>query len=49
MVVADAFVYLPEYVIGVFSPHTLKNGRGEASLVKGATMNGESCRPCSEF
>ena len=49
MVATDAFVYLPEYVIGVFILYALKNGRREASFIKGPPMNGESCRPCSEF
>ena len=49
MVATDAFVYLLEYVIGVFLPYALKNGRREASFIKGPPMNGESCRLCSEF
>ena len=43
MVGTDAFVYLPEYVIGVFLPYALKNGHREASFIKGPPMNGESC------
>ena len=49
MVATDAFVYLLEYVIGFFLPYALKNGRREASFIKGPPMNGESYRPCSEF
>ena len=49
MVATDAFVYLPEYIISVFLPYALKNGRREASFIKGPPMNGESYRPCSEF
>ena len=49
MVATNAFVYLPEYVITVFLPYALKNGRREGSFIKGLLMNGESCRPCSEF
>ena len=45
MVATDAFVYLPEYVIGVFLPYALKNGLREASFIKGPPMNGESYRP----
>ena len=46
MVSTDAFVYLPEYVIDVFLPYALKDGRREASFIKGPPMNGESYRPC---
>ena len=49
MVAIDAFVYLPEYIVGVFLPYALKNGRKETSFIKGPSMNGESCRPSSEF
>ena len=35
MVATDAFVYLPEYVIGIFLPYALKNGRREALFIKG--------------
>ena len=49
MVAIDAFVYLPEYIVGVFLPYALKNGRRETSFIKGPSMNGESCRPSSEF
>ena len=44
MVTTYALVYLPEYVVGVFLPYALKNGRREASSIKGPPMNGESCR-----
>ena len=44
-----ALVYLPEYVVVVFLPYTLKNGRREASFIKGPPMNGESYRPRFEF
>ena len=49
VVTTYALVYLPEYVVGVFLPYALKNGRREASFIKGPLMNGESCRPRSEF
>ena len=49
MVATDAFVYLPEYIVGAFLPYTLKNGHKEASFIKGPLMNSESCRPRSEF
>ena len=49
MVATDAFVYLPEYVIGFFLPYALKNGRRETTFIKGSPMNGESCQPCFEF
>ena len=49
MVATYALVYLPEYVVGVFLPYALENGRREASFIKGPLMNGESCRPRSEF
>ena len=49
VVTTYALVYLPEYVVGVFHPYALKNGRREASFIKGPPMNGESCRPRSEF
>ena len=49
MVATYAFVYLPEYVVGIFLPYALKNGRKEALLIKGPPMNGESFRPCLEF
>ena len=49
VVTTYALVYLPEYVVGVFLPYTLKNGRREALFIKGPPMNGESCRPRSEF
>ena len=49
MVAINAFVYLPEYIVGVFLPYTLKNGHREASFIKGPPMNGESCQPCFEF
>ena len=45
MVTTYAFVYLPEYVVGVFLPYALKNGRREASFIKGSPMNSESYRP----
>ena len=44
-----ALVYFPEYVVGVFLPYAIKNGRREASFIKGSPMNSESCRPHSEF
>ena len=49
VVTTYALVYLPEYVVGIFLPYTLKNGRREASFIKGPPMSGESCRPRSEF
>ena len=49
MVATYALVYLPEYVVGVFLPYALKNGHRKASFIKGPPMNGESCRPRSEF
>ena len=49
MVSTYALVYLPEYVVGIFLPYTLENGRREASFIKGPPMNSESCRPHSEF
>ena len=49
MVATYALVYFLEYVVGVFLPYSLKNGHKEASFVKGSPMNGESCRPHSEF
>ena len=49
VVTTYALVYLPEYVVGIFLPYALKNGRREASFIKGPSMNGESCRPRSEF
>ena len=49
VVTTYALVYLPEFVVGVFLPYVLKNGRREASFIKGPLMNGESCRPHSEF
>ena len=49
VVTTYALVYLPEYVVGIFLPYALKNGRREASFIKGPLMNGESCRPRSEF
>ena len=49
VVTTYALVNLPEYVVGVFLPYALKNGRREASFIKGPLMNGESCRPRSEF
>ena len=39
----NAFMFLLEYVIGVFFPYALKNGRREASFIKGPPMSGESC------
>ena len=48
VVATYALVYLPEYVVGVFLPYALKNGRREALFIKGPLMNGESCRPCFE-
>ena len=44
MVATDAFMHFPEYVISGFLPYTLKNGCGEASFIKGPSMDGESCR-----
>ena len=49
VVATYAFLYLPEYVIGVFLPYALKNGCREALFIKGPPMNGESYRPCFEF
>ena len=49
VVTTYALVYLPKYVVGVFLPYALKNGRREASFIKGPPMNGESCRPRFEF
>ena len=49
MVATNAFMYFPEYVVGGFLPYAFKNGRREASFIKGPPMNGESCRPRSEF
>ena len=49
MVATDAFMHLPEYVIGVFFPYALKNGHREASFIKDPLMSGESCRPCSSL
>ena len=49
VVATYALVYLLEYVVDVFLPYALKNGCREASFIKGPLMNGESCRPCSEF
>ena len=49
MVSTFVLVYLPEYVVGVFLPYALKNGRREASFIKGVSMNGESCQPRSQF
>ena len=43
VVATYALVYLPEYVVCVFLPYALKNGRREASFIKGPPMNGESC------
>ena len=42
-------MHFPKYVIGVFLPYALKNGCGEASFIKGPSMDGESYRPCFEF
>ena len=49
VVTTYALVYLLEYVVGVFLPYALKNGRREALFIKGPPMNGESCRPRFEF
>ena len=49
MVATYALVYFPEYVVGVFLSYALKNGRREASLIKGSLMNGEPCRSRSKF
>ena len=49
VVTTYALVYLPEYVVGIFLPYALKNGRREALFIKGPPMNGESGRPRSEF
>ena len=49
VVTTYALVYLLEYVVGVFLPYALKNGRREALFIKGPPMNGESCRLLSEF
>ena len=49
MVATYALVYFPEYVVRVFLPYALKYGRREALFIKGPPMNGESCRPRSEF
>ena len=49
VVTTYALVYLHEYVVGVFLPYSLKNGRKEDSFIKGPPMNDESCRPRSEF
>ena len=45
VVTTYALVYLPEYVVGVFLPYAFKNGRREASFIKGPPMNSESCQP----
>ena len=47
MVATYALVYFPEYVVGIFLPYALENGRREASFIKGPSMNGEPCRPYS--
>ena len=49
VVTTYALVYLLEYVIGIFLPYALKNGRREAFFINGPPMNGESCRPRFEF
>ena len=49
MVATYALMYFPEYVVGVFLPYALKNGRREASFIKGSPMNGESYQSRSEF
>ena len=49
MVAIYALVYFPEYVVGVFLSYVLKNGRREASFIKGSPMNGEPCRPRYEL
>ena len=48
VVTTYAIVHLFEYVVGVFLPYALKNGRREASFIKGPPMNSE-CRPRFEF
>ena len=45
VVTTYALVYFLEYVVGVFLSYALKNGRREASLIKGSLVNGEPCRP----
>ena len=49
MIATYALVYLPEYVVGVFLPYSIKNERRKATFIKGPPMNGESFQPCSEF
>ena len=49
VVTTYALVYFSEYVVDVFLPYALKNGRREALFIKGPSMNGESFRPRSEF
>ena len=49
MVATYALMYFHEYVVGVFLPYALENRRKEASFIKGPPMNGEPCRPRSEF
>ena len=49
VVATYALVYFPEYVVGVFLSYALKNGRREASLIKGSPMNGEPCRSYSKL
>ena len=49
MVATYSLVYFPEYVVGVFLSYAFKNGRREASFIKGSPMNGELCRSRSEL
>ena len=49
MVSAYTFMYFLEYVVGVSSFNTLKDGCEETSLVKTSLMNSKPGRPRSEL
>ena len=49
MVAINAFMHLPEYVVGVFLSYALEDGCRKASFIKGSLMEGESSQPRSEL
>ena len=42
MVVADAFVHLSKYVVGIFLSYALKEGCRKTSFIKGPSQKNES-------
>ena len=47
MVATNAFIYLSEYVVGIFLPYAFEEGCRKTSFIKGPPQKRKSSLPCS--